>query len=160
MFISYSHEDERLRNELETHLKLLQRQGLLETLCDRKIGAGEDWKRGIDDSLERADIILLLISPDFMVSDYCYEEEMKRAMARHESGEARVIPIIVRDVNWARAPFAKLQALPKDGRAVLKWGDKDSAWRNVSEGLEKVVEALRHKFSPVRRRKRGSAKVD
>jgi internalin A len=143
LFYSYSHKDESLRNELETHLKLLQRQGLIETWHDRDIDAGDEWKRKIDDNLERADIILLLVSADFIASDYCYEIELKRALERHEKREARVIPVIVRDVNWLNAPFAKLQALPKDGLAVTKWADKDSAWRNVSEGIEKVAVRVR-----------------
>ena len=145
LFYSYSHKDETLRNELETHLKLLQRQGLLETWYDRKIEAGEEWKQKIDDNLERADIVLLLVSADFIASDYCYEKEMQRALDRHEKGEARVIPVIVRDVNWRIAPFARLQALPKDGRAVTLWENKDSAWRDVSEGIERVVEEMRKK---------------
>jgi len=145
LFYSYSHKDESLRNELETHLKLLQRQGLIETWHDRKIEAGEEWKQKIDDNLERADIILLLVSADFIASDYCYEIEMKRALERHEKKEARVIPVIVRDVNWRIAPFAKLQALPKDGKAVALWENKDSAWRNVSEGIERVIEEMRKK---------------
>jgi internalin A len=139
LFYSYSHKDEALRNELETHLKLLQRTGLIDTWHDRKIEAGDDWKQQIDENLDRADIILLLVSSDFIASDYCYEKEMKRALERGEKGEAEVIPIIVRDVNWKKAPFAKLQALPKDGLAVTKWADKDSAWRNVSEGIEQLV---------------------
>jgi internalin A len=143
LFYSYAHKDESLRNELETHLKLLQRQGLIETWQDRKIEAGDDWKQRIDERLERADIILLLVSSDFIASDYCYDKEMTRALQRELAGEARVIPIIVRDVNWRNAPFANLQVLPKDGLAVIKWADKDSAWRSVSEGIEKIVEELR-----------------
>ena len=142
LFYSYSHKDESLRNELETHLKILQRLGLIETWHDRKIEAGEEWKQKIDENLERADIILLLVSSDFIASDYCYEKEMKRALGRHENKEARVIPVILRDVNWRIAEFAKLQALPKDGLAVTKWTDKDSAWRNVSEGIQSVVEEM------------------
>jgi internalin A len=145
LFCSYSHKDEALRNDLETHLKLLQRQGLIETWTDRRIEAGEDWKEKIDDNLERAGIILLLVSSDFIASEYCYEKEMTKALERHEKGEARVIPIIVRDVNWRRAPFAKLQPLPKDGLPVTTWQNKDSAWRNVSEGIEQVVEEMRKK---------------
>ncbi len=145
LFYSYSHKDESLRNELETHLKLLQRQGMIETWHDRKIEAGDEWKRKIDENLERADIIMLLISADFIASDYCYEIEMKQALERHDKGEARVIAVIVRDCNWRIAPFAKLQALPKDGKAVKKWPDKDSAWRNVAEGIERVVEEMRKK---------------
>jgi internalin A len=143
LFYSYSHRDETLRNKLETHLKLLQRQGLIEAWHDRNIEAGDDWKQKIDENLEGADIILLLVSADFIASDYCYEKEMKRALERHEQGKARVIPVIVRDINWRIAPFANLQALPKDGKAVTSWNDKDSAWRNVSEGIERVVEEMR-----------------
>lgn len=145
LFISYSHKDERFRNELETHLKLLQRQGRIEVWHDRKIEAGDEWKRKIDENLERAEMILLLISADFMASDYCYAIEMTRALERHENGEARVIPVIVRDCNWHSAPFGKLQALPKEGKAVKKWPDKDSAWRNVAEGIQIVVEEIRKK---------------
>jgi internalin A len=145
LFYSYSHKDETLRNELETHLKLLQRQGLLETWHDRQIEAGEEWKQKIDDNLERADIVLLLVSADFIASDYCYEKEMGRALERHAQGATRVIPVIVRDVNWRIAPFARLQALPKDARAVTLWENKDSAWRNVSEGIEQVVEEMQKK---------------
>ncbi len=143
LFYSYSHKDEFLRNELDTHLKLLQRQRLIETWHDRRINPGDEFDKEIDENLERADIILLLVSSDFIASDYCYDIEMKRALERHQKGEARVIPIILRDVNWKIAPFAQLQALPKDGLPVTKWPDKDSAWRNVSEGIERVVEEMR-----------------
>lgn len=145
LFCSYSHRDESLRNKLETHLKLLQRRGLIETWHDRKIEAGDDWKRKIDENLERADIILLLVSAEFIASDYCYAIEMKRALEREKKGEARVIPVIARDVNLTGAPFAGLQYLPKDGRPIVKWQDKDSALRNVSEGIEKAIEGMRKK---------------
>jgi internalin A len=129
LFCSYSHIDESFRNELEIHLKLLQREGRIEAWHDRKVGAGDDWARKISENLERAEIILLLVSANFIASDYCYENEMKRALERHENRSARVIPVILRDVNWGTAPFAKLQALPKNGVPVAKWLDKDSAWR-------------------------------
>jgi internalin A len=143
LFYSYSHKDESLRDRLSTHLKLLQRQGMIETWHDRNINAGDDWKQKIDDNLERADIVLLLVSADFIASDYCYEKEMKRALERHNNGEAVVIPVIVRDVNWMTAPFARLQGLPQDGLAVTLWPDQDSAWRNVSDGIEKVAMRIR-----------------
>ena len=120
-------------------MKILQRTKVIETWHDRRIMAGDEWKGEIDEHLEAADIILLLVSSDFIASDYCYDVEMGRAMKRHEAGEARVIPVILRNVNWKDAPFAKLQALPKDGKAVMLWGDRDTAWRNVSEGIEAVV---------------------
>jgi internalin A len=142
LFISYSHKDENLRNELQIHLKLLQRQGIIDAWDDRRLDAGDEWKRKIDDNLERADIILLLVSADFIASDYCYEKEMTRALERHDKNEARVVPVIVRDVSWRKAPFAKLQALPKEGKAIPLWPDKDTAWRNVAEGIEEVAEQI------------------
>lgn len=123
-------------------MKLLQRQGLIAFWHDREIVAGEEWERAIDENLAAADIILLLVSADFIASDYCYKEELAQALKRHESGDARVIPVIIRDVNWGRAPFAKIQALPKDGKAVLKWRPRDSAWRSVAEGIARVAEEI------------------
>ncbi|HSK71710.1 MAG TPA: TIR domain-containing protein, partial [Pyrinomonadaceae bacterium] len=142
LFYSYSHKDETLRNELETHLKILERQGLISSWNDRQIGAGDEWKKEIDKNLESADIILLLVSADFIASDYCYEIEMKRAVERHKKDDAVVIPVILRDSNWKKAPFGKLQALPKNAKAVTKWSDKDSAWRDVSEGIEKAAKKI------------------
>ena len=104
-FVSYSHKDDLLRAELETHLKLLSRVGLLRLWTDRRITAGTEWKDAIDENLDRADLILLLVSADFMDSDYCYDIEMKRALERHEAGEARVVPIIVRKVSWRASPL-------------------------------------------------------
>lgn len=139
LFYSYSHKDETLRDELETHLKLLQRQGLIQPWHDRRIMAGDEWANEIDDNLNRADIILLLISADFIASDYCYDIEMKLAMERHQQREAQVIPIIVRSVDWKGTLFSKLQCLPTDGKAVTQWGDRDTAWLNVETGLKEAI---------------------
>ncbi|MFH1740846.1 MAG: TIR domain-containing protein [bacterium] len=147
VFYSYSHKDEDLRNQLETHLSNLQRQGVIANWHDRRIIAGEEWKKEIDEHLEEADIILLLVSADFIASDYCYEIEMKRALERHENGEARVIPIILRPTEWAEAPFAKLQALPKDAKPVTTWQpndpNNDEAWLDVAKGIRRAAEGLR-----------------
>jgi internalin A len=143
LFISYSHKDENQRNELQTHIKLLQRQRIIDAWDDRRIDPGDEWKQKIDDNLERASIILLLVSSDFMASDYCYKTEIMRAMERHYNDEARVIPVIVRDTLWNNAPFAKLQALPKDGKPISQWPDKDTAWKNVAEGIDAVAEQIR-----------------
>src|SRR2546429_9932386 len=94
IFFCYAHEDEALLNKLKTHLRPLQRQGLIDVWHDRDISAGTEWEREISQHLNSAQVILLLVSPDFMFSEYCYGIEMKRAMERHEHGEARVIPII------------------------------------------------------------------
>ena len=139
IFYSYAHKDEYYRNKLETHLKILERTGVIDQWHDRNIDAGEDWKTAIDENLERADIILLLVSADFIASDYCWEKEMTRAIERRNAGEATVIPVIIRDVNWKSAPFAAFQTLPDEAKAVQLWSNEDSAWKSVSEGIEKLV---------------------
>jgi internalin A len=146
-FVSYSHKNDRLRAELETHLKLLSRIGALQLWTDRRITAGTEWKGQIDENLESADLILLLVSADFMSSDYCYDIELKRALERHEAKAARVIPIIVRKVTWHSAPFGKLQPLPRDGKVVDRGtggpAARDAAWTAVAEGLEKALREIR-----------------
>jgi internalin A len=144
VFVSYSHKDERLLNELKTHLSPLRRLKLIETWDDREIEAGEDWREKINENMERADIILLLVSANFIASDYCFEKEMRYALGRDKKKEAHVIPVIVREVNWKLIkPLSKLNAVPKNGKAVMKWSSKDSAWLNVSEEVQKVIEAMR-----------------
>ncbi|MEM1292056.1 MAG: COR domain-containing protein [Cyanobacteria bacterium P01_H01_bin.162] len=143
LFYSYSHKDDLLREQLETHLKLLQRQGLIQPWHDRRILPGDDWEDAIDDNLNRADIILFLVSPDFLNSDYCYEIEMPQAMERHEKGEATVIPIIVRPVDWRGTPFNKLSWLPQNGDPVTQWPDRDAAWLNVETGIKDAIAAMK-----------------
>jgi hypothetical protein len=106
------------------------------------IGAGEEWKGAIDRNLEEAQIVLLLISPDFLASAYCYDIETKRAVERHDRGEARVIPVILRPCDWHEAPFGKLQALPRDGKAVTSWRNRDEAWKDVAQGIRRAVVAI------------------
>ncbi|MEM6835659.1 MAG: COR domain-containing protein [Cyanobacteria bacterium P01_C01_bin.120] len=142
VFISYSHKDNTLREELETHLKILQRQGLIQTWSDRCILPGDEWKDEIDDNLNRADIILLLVSADFIASDYCYDIEMKRAMERHANDEAVVIPVVLRHCDWKSTPFSKLGVSPKDGVPVKDWDDPDRAWLNVETSIRQVAESL------------------
>jgi hypothetical protein len=143
VFISYSHKDEKLREQLGTHLSLLKRHGVIDEWHDRRIGAGEEWAGAIDEHLNSATIILLLVSAAFLASDYCYDREMKQALARHEAGEAVVIPVILRDVDWAGAPFARLKALPKDGKPVTFWSTRDRALADIARGIRKVAEQLR-----------------
>jgi CHAT domain/TIR domain len=142
VFISYSHKDERFREQLQEHLYTLKRQDLIEDWYDRKIPAGEDWENVINENLETAEIILLLVSPSFIASPYSYNEEMKRALERHESGQARVIPIILRPVNWLDAPFASLQAVPRNGKPVIKWSNRDEAWLDVTKEIQKRAKEL------------------
>jgi internalin A len=142
VFYSYSHKDEALKDELDTHLILMKRQGLIASWHDRCILAGQEFAQEIDTHLQSADIILLLVSVDFFASNYCYQTEMTTALEKHQKHEAVVIPIIVRTVGWQDAPFGKLTALPTDGKAVTTWSDRDAAWTNVSEGIKQVVQKI------------------
>lgn len=150
VFFCYAHEDEPLLNKLKAQLSPLERQGLVDEWSDRAISAGIDWEQQIKEQLNTAQIILLLVSPDFLNSDYCYGIEMKRAIERDERGEARVIPIILRPVDFEVTPFRKLQALPIDAKAVMSssWQYEDEAFVNVAKGIYKVVEEITTKSSP------------
>lgn len=150
VFFSYSHKDEALRNQLESHLALLKHQGLIEAWHDRRILAGSDLDRSISAEMEAANIILLLVSADFLASDYCYCREMARALERHEAGHARVIPVILRHCDWHSAPFGKLLALPKDGKPIVSWPDHDEAFADVARQIRSTVEALNRVSTPVR----------
>lgn len=144
IFLCYAREDEALHQGLEKHLRVLQRQGIINLWHDRNISAGTEWEREIGNHLNTARLILLLISPDFLDSDYCYNIEMTRAMERHERGEARVIPIILHHVYWYKAPFGKLQALPTDGKPIISsaWHTSNEALFDASEGIRLAVEDI------------------
>lgn len=143
VLLCYAHEDERLSNKLVTHLVPLRHEELIDLWQYRDISAGVDWEWEIDKRLNTAQIILLLISPDFLASDYCYSIEMKRALERHERGEALVIPIILRPTAWQKMPFlSTLQALPKDGKPISTWRSRDSACVDVVNGLHKAMEEV------------------
>jgi energy-coupling factor transporter ATP-binding protein EcfA2 len=142
LFFSYAHKDEPLRDELAKHLSLLKRQNIITDWHDRNITAGTDWAQAIDDNLNTANIILLLISSDFLALDYCYDKEMTRALENHTQGTARVIPIILRPCDWHSAPFGKLQALPKDAKPVTQWSDPDEAFTHIAQGIRKAVAEL------------------
>lgn len=131
IFYAYADGDEALRNELEKHLSVLHRQGLILSWHDRRIVAGTDWEKAIDRHLETASLILLLISSDFLATDYCMGCEMKRAMARHRAKEAQVIPILLRPMDCRGASFGHLQSWPTDGRAVTEWENVNAAFSNI-----------------------------
>ena len=140
VFFSYAHEDERLRDQLEKHLSILKRQGVIAGWHDRKIGAGKEWALEINEHLESAQIILLLVSASFLASDYCHDMEMRRALERHNRGEAVIIPVLLRPVDWHGALFGKLQALPKNAKPVTTWWNRDEAFRNIAEGIRRSIE--------------------
>lgn len=141
IFCCYARKDQKLLDELKTYLIPMQREGLITLWADTDIDAGKEWEREIKMHLNAADIILLLVSPDFMTSEYCYSIEMQRAMERHEQREAKVIPIILSPVHWQQAPFGKLQVLPKDGKPITgsAWVTKGKALFSVADGIRKVV---------------------
>jgi len=139
LFFSYSHVDESLRDQLEVHLSMLKRDGLIEAWHDRRIVAGSNLDDSISEQLERANIVLLLVSANFIASDYCYSREMHRALERHANGEARVIPVILRACDWHSAPFGKLMAVPTDGRPVTSWGNQDEAFADITKSIRKAV---------------------
>ncbi|MFM9911103.1 MAG: toll/interleukin-1 receptor domain-containing protein [Chitinophagaceae bacterium] len=142
LFISYSHEDETLKNQLDKHLIMLKRSGKIEVWNDRQLVAGEEWDSGIKNEMMMADIILLLISADFNNSEYIWKEELAHAMERHEKGSARVVPIILRKCEWKDMPYAKLQALPKGARPVNDFPDKDDAFTDIATGIRLLVDAM------------------
>jgi hypothetical protein len=139
VFYSYAHEDEELRDALEKHLSLLQRNGLIVEWHDRRISAGSEWSDEIDSHVRTAQIILLLISADFLASDYCYGIEMKIALERHASNDAIVIPIILRPVDWSDASFSHLEALPRDAKPITTWNNRDEALADVARGIRESL---------------------
>jgi tetratricopeptide (TPR) repeat protein len=150
LFYAYAREDESLHNELAKHLALLQRQGFIESWYDRQILPGMEWKSEIEKQLTSARIIVLLISADFFFSDYCYSIEMERALQRHKLGEAWVLPVILRPVDWKKAPFAHIQCLPRDARPITMWSNQDEAFLSVAQGIRSLVDRLRAQPPPVK----------
>ncbi len=139
LFLSYSHKDEAVRVELEVHLAMLKRQGVIDAWHDRRIAAGDEWDHVIKENLETADIILLLVSPYFLASNYCYDIEVKRALERHEAGSARVVPVVVDPCDWQNAPFAKLATLPRDGKPISKYPNQHDAYLEVVQAIRTVA---------------------
>src|SRR5437667_1664706 len=128
VFISYAHEDQALLKEMEKHLATLKRQNIIASWYDGNIMPGTEWESQIMERLNSAQIILLLVSADFINSDFCYSIEMEQALTRQKTDQARVIPIILRPVDWKGTPFAKLQALPTGDKPVTRWSTHDDAF--------------------------------
>ena len=143
VFISYSHQDQAFRQELDKHLSNLKRQQMITAWYDGDISPGTDWQSQIIEHLNSAEIILLLVSADFMASDFCYSTELTQAIARHDAGQVRVIPILLRPTDWQGAPFAKLKMLPTNAKAVTSWPTRDDAFNDVVVGIRKAVEDLK-----------------
>jgi Flp pilus assembly protein TadD len=142
LFYCYGRKDKNLRDELEKHLAGLKRRYHLTNWHDREILPGEEWEQAIDVHLNSAHLILLLISPDFMASDYCYSKEMHRALERHREGTCRVVPILLRPSDWKEAPFSSLQLLPTDARPITRWPNRDEAFQNVVTEISRTIKDL------------------
>jgi|GEM_PF-996500 len=142
VFISYARKDTELKDELAIQLKLLKMQGLVDVWNDREILPGQEWDKEIKGELEKAEIILLLISNDFLASDYINDVEVKKAFERYEKGEVIIIPVIIRPTQFVDFELSKFQALPKDAKPISLWDDRDSAWLYVATGLKRVILSL------------------
>src|SRR5438046_2711917 len=144
LFYSYAQnpQDEGLLTQLDTHLAALKRAGSIATWHKQDIRAGSEHLQETQRHLNTARIILLLISPDFIASEYCYGTEIQRAMQRHDAGEARVIPILLRPCYYPGAPFKKLQALPSNDKPITSWPDRDEAFALVAREIHKAIEGL------------------
>jgi len=149
LFMSYSHRDERLRAKLERALALLRWERLIEPWSDRDLVAGEEWRAGIEQNLEQAEIILLLVSADFIASDFIQRVELRQALERHEHKKALVIPVILRPCDWNTAPFARLEALPTKGKPIVMWRPEDAGFTQVAKGIRKRITQFRPSLGPV-----------
>lgn len=150
VFISYSHKDEALRDELEVHLAMLKRQGLVEVWHDRRLIAGEHLDYSVSRELDDADIVLLLLSPDFLASDYCYKIEKARALNRHREGTARVISVVLRPCDWTHTDLGKYVLAPKDAQPITRWPDKDEAFLDVTQAIRRAIEEIGKAGEPLR----------
>ncbi len=142
VFYSYADADESLRVELDKHLSQLRHDGLITTWHKRQIVGGIDWTKTLDRHLNTASIILLLVSADFIASDYCYGIEMQRAMERNAAGEAHVIPVLLRPCDRQSAPFGKLQALPSNGVPITLWDNLDAGFTDVAQGIRAALQEV------------------
>lgn len=141
IFISYSHRDEKFKDDLQIGLASLKNNGHIAAWDDRAILAGEEWDHQIKDALYQADIIILLVSPDFLASRYVREQEIKIAMERHHDPAdfAVVVPVIIRPSDWKGNAFSQLQALPKNSKPITSWSNYDEAMLDVVAGIKKLV---------------------
>ena len=112
---------------------------------DRKLVAGQEWDAEIMNALEKANIILLLISVDFNASDFIWDKELASAMKRHEEGTAHVVPVILRKCDWSKMPYAKLQALPRNAKPVTEYTNRDEAFTEIAQGIESLVDDMNSK---------------
>ncbi len=145
IFISYAHVDEDLKKELDKYLKVLKRSSKIESWNDRDLIPGQEWDAEIMAALDKANVILLLISIDFNSSDFIWDKELTSAMKRHEEGTAHVVPVILRKCDWSKMPYAKLQALPRNAKPVTEYPNRDEAFTEIAKGIESLVDYMNNK---------------
>lgn len=144
IFYCYSHVDEVIRDELQKHTKMLERRGIITNWHDRKILPSQTWDKEISEKLSESDIVILIISADFISSDYCFEVEMQEALKLHKEGKLRIIPVCARTCDWKDAPFSHIQGLPLDMKPIMSegWHNSDEAYYNVVDGLKQLIEDI------------------
>ena len=142
VFVSYARVDEPYRRRLEVHLAQLRRDGLVEVWSDQAVKAGSDWERDIQHRLTTADIVILLVTPDFVASHYCFDKELPEALRRHEEEGVRILPVHVKTVDLANLPFGKFQGLPADLRPIVAWRRADDAWSQVARWVRRAAEEI------------------
>lgn len=147
IFISYSHKAEKYKDELVKMLAPLQDQGVLTIWQDREIEPGEEWYGAIQNAMNTCDLALLLVSGDFLASRFIRDEELSRLLQRRKDDGLRVVPIIVSDCLWQSIPVLRdLQALPKNGRAIISFkgtGGRDRVWMEIAKAIESIVKGIR-----------------
>lgn len=160
VFCSYAHADKRLREDVEKSLAQVKREGLIEEIwSDREILPGEAFAEVIDDRIEESDLILFLVSRNFLASSYCMGVEVERALERKDSDGAQVIPIILRDCDWRNASFGHLQALPDQGNPIQHWRLKDTRLLQVAGGIRKVAQSFSSNPNPSRGKRRSNKDI-
>lgn len=153
VFISYAHKDEQFKDSLVEHMSGLVRANVVSEWNDRKIVPGQDWSDEISENLASSEIILFLISSSFMNSDYCMGVEVQKALSMHKEGRAKLIPIVIRAVDWSDSELSKIQGLPKDAVPIASWGNEDEAWVNVIGGVKKHIQEFKPKSHPIKKAK-------
>ena len=142
VFLSYSHKDEEYKKELDKHFAPLRNNGRVETWNDRKLEAGSRLNEIIQEELNTSDIIIFMLSSDFLDSYYCYDIEMKKAIEREKRGECKIIPVIVRACMWDETPLKNFLAFPKDGKSIEQYERKDDAYLEIAKGVREIVQSM------------------
>jgi hypothetical protein len=140
-FISYSHNDTAMLDMLHKHLAQLRREGLINTWEDRAIDAGGVLDQQISSALTKSTLFLALLSPDYIASNYCYEKEFQTALQLQETGKLIIVPIVIEPCDWLSTPFNKFKAIPKDGKAITTWENKNTAFLDVTQNIRRLIKA-------------------